>query len=156
MRISYLSRNDFPATRSDLNKDLVAGLTVAIVALPLALGFAVTTGMSAAAGLTTAIIAGFLAAVFGGSRYQVSGPTGAMTVVLIPIVSKYGAKAIPALGLLAGMFVLIAAALRLGTVMNKVPWAVVEGFTVGIAIVIALQQLPLALEVDKAEYQNLD
>jgi SulP family sulfate permease len=154
MRISYLSRNDFPATRSDLNMDLVAGLTVAIVALPLALGFAVTTGMSAAAGLTTAIIAGFLAAVFGGSRYQVSGPTGAMTVVLIPIVSKYGAKAIPALGLLAGVFVLIAAALRLGTVMNKVPWAVVEGFTVGIAIVIALQQLPLALEVDKAQGDN--
>jgi len=151
MRISYFSRNDFPANRSDLNKDLVAGLTVAIVALPLALGFAVTTGMSAAAGLTTAIIAGLVAAVFGGSRYQVSGPTGAMTVVLIPIVSKYGAKAIPALGLMAGAFVLIAALLRLGTVMNKVPWAVVEGFTVGIAIVIALQQLPLALEVDKAE-----
>ena len=151
MRISYLSRNDFPANRSDFNKDLVAGLTVAIVALPLALGFAVTTGMSAAAGLTTAIIAGLVAAVFGGSRYQVSGPTGAMTVVLIPIVSKYGAKAIPALGLMAGVFVLVAAALRLGTVMNKVPWAVVEGFTVGIAIVIALQQLPLALEVDKAE-----
>ncbi len=151
MRISYLSRNDFPANRSDLNKDLIAGLTVAIVALPLALGFAVTTGMSAAAGLTTAIIAGFVAALFGGSRYQVSGPTGAMTVVLIPIVSKYGAKAIPALGLLAGFFVLIAAALRLGTVMNKVPWAVVEGFTVGIAIVIGLQQLPLALEVVKAD-----
>ncbi len=151
MRISYLSRNDFPANRSDLNNDLVAGLTVAIVALPLALGFAVTTGMSAAAGLTTAIIAGLVAALFGGSRYQVSGPTGAMTVVLIPIVSKYGVKAIPALGLLAGVFVLIAAALRLGTVMNKVPWAVVEGFTVGIAIVIALQQLPLALEIDKAD-----
>jgi len=151
MRISYLSRNDFPANRSDLNKDLVAGLTVAIVALPLALGFAVTTGMGAAAGLTTAIIAGLVAAIFGGSRYQVSGPTGAMTVVLIPIVSKYGAKAIPALGLLAGIFLLIAAALRLGTVMNKVPWAVVEGFTVGIAIVIALQQLPLALDVEKAE-----
>ena len=65
MRISYLSRNDFPANRSDFNKDLVAGLTVAIVALPLALGFAVTTGMSAAAGLTTAIIAGLVAAVFG-------------------------------------------------------------------------------------------
>jgi SulP family sulfate permease len=151
MRISYLSRNDFPANRSDLNKDVIAGLTVAIVALPLALGFAVTTGMSAAAGLTTAIIAGADAALFGGSRYQVSGPTGAMTVVLIPIVSKYGAKAIPALGLLAGIFVLLAAALRLGTVMNKVPWAVVEGFTVGIAIVIALQQLPLALEVVKAD-----
>jgi SulP family sulfate permease len=151
MRISYLSRNDFPANRSDLNKDLIAGLTVAIVALPLALGFAVTTGMSAAAGLTTAIIAGLVAALFGGSRYQVSGPTGAMTVVLIPIVSKYGAEAIPVLGLIAGVFVLIAAALRLGTVMNKVPWAVVEGFTVGIAIVIALQQLPLALEVVKAD-----
>jgi SulP family sulfate permease len=80
-----------------MRKDLVAGLTVAIVALPLALGFGITSGMSAAAGLTTAVIAGFLAALFGGSKYQVSGPTGAMTVVLIPIISAYGVQAIPTL-----------------------------------------------------------
>lgn len=151
MNISYLSRNDFPNARSDFRDDVIAGVTVSVVALPLALGFAVTTGMPASAGLTTAILAGFLAALFGGSRYQVSGPTGAMTVVLIPIVSKYGIGAIPALGLIAGIFVAIAAALRLGTIINRVPWAVVEGFTVGIACVIALQQIPLALEVAKGE-----
>lgn len=151
MAISYLSRNDFPLTRRDFQSDLISGITVAIVALPLALGFAVTTGMSPSAGLTTAILAGFFAALFGGSKYQVSGPTGAMTVVLLPIVSKYGVGAIPALGLISGVFVTVAAALKLGTVLNRVPWAVVEGFTVGIACVIALQQIPLALDVAKGE-----
>ncbi len=149
MQISYLSRNDFPRNRSELGSDIAAGLTVAIVALPLAIGFAVTTGMSAASGITTAIIAGFIAALFGGSRYQVSGPTGAMTVVLIPIVTQYGVAAIPALGVMAGLLVVIAAVFRAGSVINRVPWAVVEGFTVGIALVIALQQIPLALDFPK-------
>ena len=149
MRSYYLSRSDFPKSKSEFYSDLAAGLTVAIVALPLAIGFAVTTGMSAASGITTAIIAGFVAALFGGSRYQVSGPTGAMTVVLIPIVTQYGAAAIPALGVMAGAIVLIAAVLRAGSVINRVPWAVVEGFTVGIALVIALQQIPLALDFPK-------
>jgi SulP family sulfate permease len=149
MRISYLSRNDFPKNKSEFSSDIAAGLTVAIVALPLAIGFAVTTGMSAASGIITAIIAGFIAALFGGSRYQVSGPTGAMTVVLIPIVTNYGAAAIPALGLMAGVIVVIAAIFKAGSVINRVPWAVVEGFTVGIALVIALQQIPLALDFPK-------
>ena len=149
MNISYLTRNDFPRNKPEFFSDIAAGLTVAIVALPLAIGFAVTTGMSAASGITTAIIAGFVAALFGGSRYQVSGPTGAMTVVLIPVVTQYGVAAIPALGLMAGVFVVIAAALRAGSVINRVPWAVVEGFTVGIALVIALQQIPLALDFPK-------
>ena len=132
-----------------LSADLVAGITVAIVALPLALGFGITSGMSAAAGLTTAIIAGFIAALFGGSKYQVSGPTGAMTVVLLPIIHSYGVEAIPFLGLLAGAMVIIFALLRLGKTINRIPWSVVEGFTVGIAFVIALQQLPLALGIPK-------
>ena len=149
MRSTYFSRSDFPKSKSDLFGDITAGLTVAIVALPLAIGFAVTTGMSAASGITTAIIAGFVAALFGGSRYQVSGPTGAMTVVLIPIVTQYGVAAIPALGLMAGFIVIIAAVFRAGYVINRVPWAVVEGFTVGIALVIALQQIPLALDFPK-------
>ena len=80
--------NEFSRTRKDITADLIAGITVAIVALPLAIGFGITSGMSAAAGLTTAIIAGFLAALFGGSKFQVSGPTGAMTVILIPVVQK--------------------------------------------------------------------
>ena len=142
-------RKDFNFSRRSITKDVVAGFTVAIVALPLAIGFGITSGMSAAAGLTTAIIAGFLAALFGGSRFQVSGPTGAMTVVLVPIIHSYGVGAIPLLGILAGAMVIVMALLKLGKIINRVPWAVVEGFTVGIACVIALQQLPLALGVAK-------
>jgi SulP family sulfate permease len=133
----------------NLIRDAVAGITVAIVALPLALGFGITSGMSAAAGLTTAIIAGFIAAILGGSRFQVSGPTGAMTVVLIPIIHLYGIQAIPLLGLMAGVMVVALALLRAGPFINRIPWPVVEGFTVGIAAVIALQQIPLALGIAK-------
>ena len=129
--------------------DLIAGLTVAIVALPLALGFGITSGMSAAAGLSTAIIAGLLAALFGGSKYQVSGPTGAMTVILIPVVHQFGISAIPALGIMAGAMVALMAIFKLGAVINRVPWMVVEGFTVGIAFIISLQQIPLALGIAK-------
>lgn len=144
-------RHDYRLDRKTFTKDLIAGVTVAVVALPLALGFGLTSGASAAAGLTTAIIAGFLAAVFGGSKYQVSGPTGAMTVVLIPIIDSYGIRAIPYLGLLAGAIVILMAIFRLGRIINRVPWSVVEGFTAGIACVIALQQIPLALGVKKGE-----
>lgn len=143
-------RNDYNFSKSSLTFDFVAGVTVAVVALPLALGFGVTSGMSAASGLTTAVIAGFLAALFGGSRYQVSGPTGAMTVVLIPIINRYGVSAIPFLGLMAGVIVVVMALAGLGKTINRVPWPVLEGFTVGIAGVIALQQIPMALGVAKA------
>ena len=141
--------NEFSRTRKDLTTDFIAGITVAIVALPLAIGFGITSGMSAAAGLTTAIIAGFLAALFGGSKFQVSGPTGAMTVILIPVIQKYGPTAIPALGVMAGVMVVLMAIFKLGVIINRVPWAVVEGFTVGIALVISLQQIPLALGITK-------
>lgn len=130
---------------------MVAGVTVGIVALPLAIGFGITSGMSAQAGVITAIVAGLLAAIFGGSRYQVSGPTGAMTVVLIPVIKEFGIGTIPTLGILAGIFVIAMGALRLGDVINRIPWSVVEGFTLGIAVVIALQQLPMALGVVKGE-----
>jgi SulP family sulfate permease len=141
--------NEFSSTRKEITSDLIAGITVAIVALPLAIGFGITSGMSAAAGLTTAIIAGFLAALFGGSKFQVSGPTGAMTVILIPVIQKYGPSAIPALGVMAGVMVVLMAIFKLGVIINRVPWAVVEGFTVGIALVISLQQIPLALGIAK-------
>ena len=143
------NRSDFPQNKRELIEDIVAGITVAIVALPLAIGFGITSGMSAAAGISTAIIAGFIAALFGGSRLQVSGPTGAMTVVLIPVIDKYGASAIPTLGFIAGAIVILMALLRLGALINRVPHYVIEGFTLGIAIIIALQQLPLALGVAK-------
>ena len=149
--MKILSRSDFPVTRQIFVKDLISGVTVAIVALPLAIGFGITAGMSAAAGISTAIIAGFIAGLFGGSRFQVSGPTGAMTVVLIPVINKFGIAAIPTLGLMAGLIVIAMSLIRLGSLINKVPNCVVEGFTVGIAIVISLQQLPFAFGVIKGE-----
>ena len=84
------SRADYPGFRKGWRHDLLAGVAVGVVALPLALAFGISTGTGAASGLVTAIVAGFIAALFGGSRFQVSGPTGAMTVVLVPIVAKYG------------------------------------------------------------------
>ncbi len=144
-------KEDFWIGRDQFGKDLVAGVTVGIVALPLAIGFGITSGMSAQAGISTAILAGFIAALFGGSRFQVSGPTGAMTVVLIPVIAKNGIEAIPVLGLMAGLIVIAMSVLRLGGIINRIPWSVVEGFTLGIAVVIALQQIPMALGVAKGE-----
>ena len=121
---------------------------VALVALPLALGFGVASGVGAAAGITTAIVAGILAAVFGGSNVQVSGPTGAMTVVLIPIVANHGADGVLVVGVLAGLMLLLLAFTGAGRAMKYMPLPVVEGFTAGIALIIGLQQLPAALGVD--------
>ncbi|MFI0537834.1 SulP family inorganic anion transporter [Streptomyces sp. WSLK1-3] len=145
------TRSDLAETRRDPRRDLLAGLTVAVVALPLALGFGVSSGLGAAAGLATAVIAGALAAVFGGSNLQVSGPTGAMTVVLVPIVGRYGASGVLTVGLMAGVMLVTLAVLRAGKYMQYVPAPVVEGFTLGIACVIGLQQIPNALGVPKPE-----
>jgi SulP family sulfate permease len=115
------------------------------VALPLALGFGVASGVGAQAGIVTAIVAGVVAAIFGGSSVQVSGPTGAMAVVLAPIVAKYGASAVPTVALMAGVIILAMGVLGLGRTIQFVPWPVLEGFTVGIAGTIVLQQFPLVL-----------
>lgn len=128
-------------------RDLTAGLMVGLVALPLALGFGVSSGMGAGAGLATAIVAGALAAVFGGSRVQVSGPTGAMTVVLVPIIATHGADGVLVVGVLAGLILIGLGYAGAGRFIRYVPIPVVEGFTVGIALIIALQQLPAALGV---------
>ncbi len=148
------ARDDYRGLRRSWRSDVMAGLTVAIVALPLALAFGITTGLGAAAGLTTAIVAGVVTAVFGGSNVQVSGPTGAMAAVLVPIVHRYGADAVILVGVMAGVIVLLGALLRLGRYLAFVPWPVVEGFTVGIAIIIALQQLPSLLGVPPAPGEN--
>ncbi|WP_181276037.1 SulP family inorganic anion transporter [Brevibacterium oceani] len=134
--------SDYRQTRRSWPKDLLAGVTVGIVALPLALGFGVSSGLTAEQGLITAIVAGFLAAVFGGSHVQVSGPTGAMAVVLVPIVAAQGAGAVIAVTLIAGIIVVAAGVLRLGRAVSFIPWPVIEGFTLGIAAIIFLQQVP--------------
>jgi len=138
-------RKDYEGASKVWRGDLLAGVTVGMVALPLALAFGITTGAGAQAGLITAIFAGFIAAIFGGSHYQVSGPTGAMTVVLVPIVAKYGVASLAPLGVVAGIMVILMGATHCGTLIKRVPWPVMEGFTLGIALVIALQQLPSVL-----------
>ncbi|TQE39162.1 SulP family inorganic anion transporter [Streptomyces ipomoeae] len=145
------ARADLTEMRRDPRRDLLAGLTVAIVALPLALGFGVSSGLGAEAGLATAVVAGALAALFGGSNLQVSGPTGAMTVVLVPIVGEYGPTGVLTVGLMAGAMLVALAALKAGRYMQYVPAPVVEGFTLGIACVIGLQQIPNALGVPKPD-----
>lgn len=139
------STQDYRGLRSSWRGDIVAGITVGIVALPLALAFGVSSGVGAEAGLITAIVAGFVAAVFGGSHVQVSGPTGAMVVVLAPIVAHHGVGAVAVVSLLAGGIVLVAGLLRLGRTVSYIPWPVIEGFTAGIGIIIFLQQVPAAV-----------
>lgn len=142
--------DDYDLRPRSMGADLLAGLTVGVVALPLALAFGVSSGVGPAAGLVTAVIAGAVAAVFGGSRFQVSGPTGAMAVVLAPIVAAYGLPSVALVTLLGGLIVLAAGLLRLGRVVTFIPWPVVEGFTLGIAAIIFLQQVPAALGQDAA------
>ncbi|XAS70055.1 SulP family inorganic anion transporter [Micrococcaceae bacterium Sec5.1] len=134
--------------------DLVAGLTVGIVALPLALAFGVSSGAGAASGLITAVIAGIVAAVFGGSNIQVSGPTGAMVVVLGPVIAAHGIGALAAVSVLAGIMVIVAGVLKLGRVVTLLPWPVIEGFTLGIALIIFLQQVPAAFGVHAGSSSN--
>jgi SulP family sulfate permease len=133
---------DWAAVRRNPRRNVVAGLTVAIVALPLALAFGAASGLGARAGLMTAIVAGALAAIFGGSNLQVSGPTGAMTVVLIPVVHRYGANGVLMVGMLGGGILILAAFGGLGRAARYLPAPVIEGFTAGIAVVIVLQQIP--------------
>lgn len=138
------SRQDYAGLGAAWRTDLLAGITVGIVALPLALAFGVSSGVGAEAGLITAIVAGMVAALMGGSSVQVSGPTGAMVVVLAPVVAVHGPGSVAPLSLMAGLLVCIMGFSGLGRAVAFIPWPVVEGFTLGIAAIIFLQQIPLA------------
>jgi SulP family sulfate permease len=122
-------------------QDLLAGLTVAAVALPLALAFGVASGASAAAGLVTAILAGIIIGALGGAPYQVSGPTGAMSAVLIVLVARYGLEGIWVAGLFSGVLLLIIGIMRLGRFIAFIPAPVISGFTSGIALIIFIGQI---------------
>ncbi|MBX3098185.1 MAG: SulP family inorganic anion transporter [Salinibacterium sp.] len=147
-------RADYRLLKKSWRGDLLAGVTVGIVALPLALAFGVSSGAGAEAGLITAIVAGLVAAVFGGSNIQVSGPTGAMVVVLGPIVAVHGVGAVAIVSIMAGVVVLLAGAAKLGRVVSYIPWPVIEGFTLGIAVLIFLQQVPAAFGTHPGSSSN--
>lgn len=124
-----------------LSRDLMAGITVAAVALPLALAFGVSSGATAAAGLVTAIIGGVAISLLSGASFQISGPTGAMTAILVTLASKYGMQGILISCFFAGVILVAAGLLKLGRIIYYIPSSVITGFTSGVAIIIALGQL---------------
>ncbi|HEX5035372.1 MAG TPA: SulP family inorganic anion transporter, partial [bacterium] len=121
--------------------DLSAGVTVGIVALPLAIAFAIASGVTPDRGLTTAIVAGFLISLLGGSRVQIGGPTGAFVVIVYGIVQRYGVNGLLICTLLAGAILILMGALRLGTIIKFIPYPLTVGFTAGIAVVIFSSQI---------------
>ncbi|MBS6883544.1 MAG: SulP family inorganic anion transporter [Clostridiaceae bacterium] len=135
-------RNEFRGYNGHkLSQDLMAGLTVAAVALPLALAFGVSAGATAACGLVTAIVAGLVISALTGGYYQISGPTGAMAAILGSLIGTYGMQGMFAATFLAGIMLLIAAVLHLGNLTAFVPAPVITGFTSGIAVIIAMGQI---------------
>ena len=138
---------------AELRRDLLAGLTIGIVAVPLSMALAIATGVPPQHGLYTAIVAGAIIALTGGSRFNVSGPTAAFVVILFPIVANHGIGGLLIATLMAGLILFALGLARLGSLIQFVPYPVVLGFTAGIAVVIALLQLPdfLGLGVDLGE-----
>ena len=127
--------------RARLSKDVGAGLTVGVVALPLAMAFAIASGLKPEAGLFTAIIAGFIVAALGGSRVQIGGPAGAFIVIVYGIVERYGVSNLIIATAMSGVFLFLMGLLRLGTLVRFIPVAVIIGFTNGIAVLVALSQI---------------
>lgn len=121
--------------------DILAGLVVGVVAIPLALAFAISSGVRPEQGLYTAIIAGFLISALGGSRVQIGGPTGAFVVIVYGIVSQYGMEGLTLCTLMAGVILIIMGVARMGSMIKFIPYPVVTGFTSGIAVIIFSSQI---------------
>ena len=128
-------------TRESLTRDVIAGIVVGIVALPLALAFAIASGVPPERGLYTAIIAGFLISALGGSRVQIGGPTGAFVVIVYGIVTKYGYEGLVIVTVLAGIILIALGLARMGALIKFIPYPVVTGFTSGIAVIIFSSQV---------------
>src|SRR5712671_977904 len=128
-------------SRQDFISDLIAGLTVGLVALPLAMAFAIASGVPPQAGLSTAVVAGFLISALGGSRTQIGGPTGAFVVIVAGIVLKFGLSGLALVGMMAGVLLLIMGFTGLGAAVKFIPRPVTIGFTNGIALLIASTQI---------------
>ena len=132
-------REGYPVAR--LRADLFAGLTVAIVALPLAMALGIASGASPREGLVTAVVAGFLISALGGSRVQVGGPTGAFVVIVAGVIAAHGFSGLLLATFMAGLMLIVAGYAGVGRLMRFVPMPVVTGFTAGIAVIIATSQV---------------
>src|SRR5678816_4070946 len=121
-------------TRANFFADLIAGLTVGIVALPLAMAFAIASGVKPEAGIFTAVIAGFIISALGGSRVQIGGPTGAFVVIVYGILAKYGAANLAICTIMAGCMLFVMGITKMGAMIKFIPDPVTTGFTSGIAV----------------------
>eukprot|EP01041_Mallomonas_annulata_P019088 gene19088-38282_t len=137
--------------RQRLSQDIGAGITVGVVALPLAMAFAIASGLKPEAGLFTAIIAGFLISALGGTNVQIGGPAGAFIVIVYGIVERYGVANLLISTACAGVLLVLLGLFRLGTLVRFVPVSIVIGFTNGIAVLIALSQVKdwLGLSIER-------
>jgi len=145
-------------TRQDFTADLIAGITVGIVALPLAMAFAIASGVKPEAGIFTAVIAGFIISALGGTKVAIGGPTGAFIVILYGINAKYGPDNLLICTIMAGIILFIMGAARLGTMIKFIPYPVTMGFTSGIAVLIFSTQIKdfFGLTVDKVPSEFID
>jgi SulP family sulfate permease len=128
-------------TKAQFSRDLIAGIIVGIVALPLAIAFAIASGVSPEKGLYTAIIAGLIVSIFGGSRVQIGGPTGAFIVIVYGIIQQYGIEGLTIATLMAGVILIIMGVAKLGSIIKFIPHPLIVGFTTGIAIIIFSSQI---------------
>ena len=127
--------------KKTLTSDIMAGIIVGIVALPLAIAFGIASGVSPEKGIITAIVAGFIISVFGGSKVQIGGPTGAFIIIIYGIIQKFGMSGLTIATLMAGVFLILFGLLRLGTIIKYIPYPIVVGFTSGIAVTIFTTQI---------------
>lgn len=127
---------------ADVGADVGAGITVGMIALPLAIGFGIASGVSPTQGLWTAIIAGLVISLLGGSRFQIGGPTGAFVPILFAIMAKHGYAGLATATMLAGVILVLMGLFRMGAFLRYIPFPVVAGFTSGIAVIILLAQVP--------------
>ncbi len=135
--------------------DLKAGFITAVVALPLAIAFAIASGVTPIMGLYTAVIAGILGSSFGGSKFSITGPTGAMTVIILATVSKFGIEGLLLAGFLAGIIQLIFGIAKLGKLVKYIPFPVIAGFTAGIGAIIFIGQIASALGIKIASHEHI-
>ncbi|BAS26265.1 SulP family inorganic anion transporter [Limnochorda pilosa] len=155
LRLMRVWRDEFRGyDLGKLRNDLLAGITVAAVALPLALAFGVASGATAAAGLVTAILAGLLIGGLGGAPHQISGPTGAMSAVLIVLASRYGLEGVWVACLIGGVLLVLMGLFHLGQIVNFIPAAVITGFTSGISVIIFVGQIDNLLGVQTPAAEN--
>ena len=138
--------------------DLMAGIIVGIVALPLAIAFGIASGVSPEKGIITAIVAGLLISIFGGSKVQIGGPTGAFIVIIYGIIEQYGMSGLTIATFMAGVFLVLLGVMRLGSIIKFIPYPIVVGFTSGIAITIFTTQIKdlFGLQIDKVPSAFID